>query len=88
MPLVGYFDVSPHESKKLCAFVGNGFVAWRIYAPKMRKSCMKKVLIFLMFVLVVASCSPKPYYLTREGKKKTKYYNDVFYGRHKQQSFK
>jgi hypothetical protein len=45
---------------------------------------MKNVLIFVMFLMVIASCSPKPYYLTREGKKKTKYYNDVFYGRHKQ----
>lgn len=47
---------------------------------------MKKHVGIILLVLVVAvSCvSPKPYYETAEGKKKQKYYNDVFYGRQKQ----
>jgi hypothetical protein len=46
---------------------------------------MKKlVVICLLLILVLSACGPKPYYETRTGKKKLKYYNDVFYGRQKQ----
>jgi hypothetical protein len=44
--------------------------------------CMKyKVtVIALLGVFMLASCGPKPYYQTREGKKKQKYYNDIQFG--------
>lgn len=46
---------------------------------------MKKLIgIILLVTLVAVSCAPKPHYLTREGKRKIKYYNDVYYGRQKQ----
>jgi hypothetical protein len=44
--------------------------------------CMKyKVtVIALLAGFMFASCGPKPYYQTREGKKKQKYYNDIQFG--------
>jgi hypothetical protein len=43
---------------------------------------MKKFVGFLLVVcfLLNACASSKPYYKTREGKKKQKYYNDIQYG--------
>lgn len=44
---------------------------------------MRTIVACVVILLLAGSCA-KPYYMTREGKKKTKYYNDVFYGRQKQ----
>lgn len=43
---------------------------------------MKKLLGFVLIVsIILSSCaSGKPYYKTREGKKKQKYYNDIQFG--------
>ncbi|MEX2233437.1 MAG: hypothetical protein WD824_14840 [Cyclobacteriaceae bacterium] len=43
---------------------------------------MKKLLGFVLVVsIILSSCaSGKPYYKTREGKKKQKYYNDIQFG--------
>lgn len=40
----------------------------------------KILLIGLALIMILASCGPKPYYETRKGKKKQKYYNDIQYG--------
>lgn len=44
--------------------------------------CMKyKVtVIALLGGFMFTSCGPKPYYQTREGKKKQKYYNEIQFG--------
>lgn len=55
-----------------------------IYAPTKEESMKKLVGFFLLVAVVISSCAPKPHYMTREGKRKMKYYNDVFYGRQKQ----
>ena len=40
-----------------------------------------KLILPLIAVLLITSCGgPKPYYLTREGKKKQKYYNEIQFG--------
>lgn len=41
---------------------------------------MKKVIVVLFVAFVVASCGPKPYYKTAEGKRKQKYYNEIQFG--------
>jgi hypothetical protein len=43
---------------------------------------MKKLVGIVLILMVIASgCStPKPYYKTAKGKKKTKYYNDIQFG--------
>jgi hypothetical protein len=44
---------------------------------------MKKIagiVVVIIAVLMSACGSPKPYYKTRTGKKKQKYYNDIQYG--------
>jgi predicted small secreted protein len=43
---------------------------------------MKKtaVIVMVIFAFLVSACGPKPYYKTRAGKKKQKYYNDIQYG--------
>lgn len=43
---------------------------------------MKKVILLLSVIcFTLASCGgPKPYYKTRTGKKKQKYYNDIQFG--------
>jgi hypothetical protein len=43
---------------------------------------MKKIVGIALIIMVIASsCStPKPYYKTAKGKKKTKYYNDIQFG--------
>jgi hypothetical protein len=43
---------------------------------------MKTRVYFLLVAIlfVITSCGPKPYYQTREGKKKQKYYNDIQFG--------
>ncbi len=42
---------------------------------------MKKVVgVFVIAILLMAACGPKPYYKTAKGKKKQKYYNDIQYG--------
>jgi hypothetical protein len=44
------------------------------------KSTMKtRVSFLLIFSILALSCGPKPYYKTREGKKKQKYYNTIPY---------
>ena len=44
--------------------------------------CMKTKIpvVALLAVFVMVSCGPKPYYQTREGKKKQKYYNEIQFG--------
>jgi len=43
---------------------------------------MKKIVGFLLLAMVLlgACASPKPYYDTREGKKKLKHYNRIQFG--------
>lgn len=41
---------------------------------------MKKIVVIVACLLILASCGPKPYYKTAKGKKKTKYYNDIQFG--------
>jgi len=42
---------------------------------------MRKLLVLVLMVLVLGACSSsKPYYKTKEGKKKQKYYNDIQFG--------
>ena len=38
------------------------------------------LIVALLVSFVFAACGPKPYYQTREGKKKQKYYNDIQFG--------
>jgi hypothetical protein len=38
------------------------------------------VILSVFFLFALSSCGPKPYYQTREGKKKQKYYNDIQFG--------
>lgn len=48
-----------------------------------KASSMKRILgIFALAVVILASsCStPKPYYQTKKGKKKQKYYNEIQFG--------
>ena len=43
---------------------------------------MKTRILSLVIIAMIAvtSCGPKPYYQTREGKKKQKYYNEIQFG--------
>lgn len=43
---------------------------------------MKTRLLLAIFssALLLSACGPKPYYQTREGKKKQKYYNAIQFG--------
>jgi hypothetical protein len=42
---------------------------------------VKERLAVVVILLLITSCvSPKPYYQTREGKKKQKYYNEIQFG--------
>jgi hypothetical protein len=43
---------------------------------------MKKIIGFLLVLsIIMSSCAgSRPYYKTREGKKKQKYYNDIQFG--------
>jgi hypothetical protein len=40
----------------------------------------KIYILGLVAVFILASCGPKPYYETRKGKKKQKYYNEIQFG--------
>jgi len=40
----------------------------------------KIYILGLAVVFILASCGPKPYYETRKGKKKQKYYNEIQFG--------
>ncbi|MBN8577070.1 MAG: hypothetical protein KF775_15695 [Cyclobacteriaceae bacterium] len=43
---------------------------------------MKQLAYILVAVVMLSACAtPKPYYETKEGKRKQKYYNDIQYGR-------
>ncbi len=43
---------------------------------------MKNIIGVLVSILILLSaCGPKPYYLTREGKKKQRFYNDIQFGK-------
>jgi hypothetical protein len=43
---------------------------------------MKKIAgVFVAILILFGACGPKPYYLTNEGKKKQRFYNDIQYGR-------
>lgn len=42
---------------------------------------LKRIFLFLLVVSFVVACKAnKPYYKTKEGKKKQKYYNDIQFG--------
>ncbi|SHH93465.1 hypothetical protein SAMN04488109_6217 [Chryseolinea serpens] len=43
---------------------------------------MRKItgLLLVLFIVLGACATPKPYYKTAKGKKKTKYYNDIQFG--------
>ncbi|HYF68826.1 MAG TPA: lipoprotein [Ohtaekwangia sp.] len=43
---------------------------------------MKRIpIIVTVFALILSACaSPKPYYQTKKGKKKQKYYNEIQFG--------
>ena len=41
---------------------------------------MIRYLGFIIIILLVSACGPKPYYKTAKGKKKTKYYNEIQFG--------
>jgi hypothetical protein len=42
---------------------------------------MKRYVGLLVALLIISACSsPKPYYKTAKGKKKTKYYNEIQFG--------
>jgi hypothetical protein len=42
---------------------------------------LRNVICALIGLIFLASCAnPKPYYKTREGKKKQKYYNEIQFG--------
>gem|GEM_PF-435184 len=57
----------------------NGIV--RNYVWTNGRKLMKKVVgFFIVAVLMITACGPKPYYKTAKGKKKQKYYNDIQYG--------
>lgn len=40
----------------------------------------KVLCLALLTTFALAACGPKPYYQTREGKKKQKYYNEIQFG--------
>jgi hypothetical protein len=43
---------------------------------------MKKIaVVFVVALILFSACGPKPYYLTSEGKKKQRFYNDIQFGR-------
>jgi uncharacterized protein YceK len=43
---------------------------------------MKRSVVILLVLIMLASCAtPKAYYETKEGKRKQKYYNDIQYGK-------
>jgi hypothetical protein len=50
--------------------------------PMQRVNAMKKYVgIVLIIMVIMSACSsPKPYYKTAKGKKKTKYYNEIQFG--------
>jgi hypothetical protein len=39
--------------------------------------------MFLVALILLGSCGPKPYYETNEGKKKLKHYNQIQFGQSK-----
>lgn len=42
---------------------------------------MKKYIVIILALAIISACStPKPYYKTAKGKKKTKYYNEIQFG--------
>lgn len=42
---------------------------------------MKKYVGLILVLVFISACStPKPYYKTAKGKKKTKYYNEIQFG--------
>ncbi len=50
---------------------------------------MKKItgLLLILAIILSACASNKPYYKTREGKKKQKYYNDIQFGGRKARGY-
>jgi hypothetical protein len=41
---------------------------------------IKILVTVLLAAIFLTACGPKPYYQTREGKKKQKYYNEIQFG--------
>jgi hypothetical protein len=43
---------------------------------------MKKTagIVMVLVAFLISACGPKPYYKTKAGKKKQKYYNDIQFG--------
>jgi hypothetical protein len=49
---------------------------------KPKAHAMKQFAFILVALIMLSACAaPKPYYETKEGKRKQKYYNDIQYGR-------
>lgn len=45
---------------------------------------MKKIAgVFVAMIILFSACATKPYYETKEGKKKQRFYNDIQYGHDK-----
>jgi hypothetical protein len=43
---------------------------------------MRKLVVIILWsvAIMLAGCGPKPYYKTKKGKKKQKYYNEIQFG--------
>jgi uncharacterized protein YceK len=53
-----------------------------VLIPTNQKVMKRGIAFGILVVILLTGCSPvKPYYETKEGKKKQRYYNDIQYGR-------
>ena len=56
-------------------------MGYSVYLCRYNAEVMKKYVgLVLMLIFISACSSPKPYYKTAKGKKKTKYYNEIQFG--------
>jgi len=54
---------------------------FEIILPPETREKMKKLTGFVVIIaFLLSACGQKPYYKTKTGKKKQKYYNDIQYG--------
>ena len=73
-------SASSCKSKIIDGFEIFTFRIVRNYVSATKKLMKKLVGFFLIAIMFVTACGPKPYYKTAKGKKKQKYYNDIQYG--------